>query len=159
MTYGGGWRAVRIPHYTKHDIPGRLLPRARASLAQLTREARAVAVAGRCTDLDFPVSHVASLAMSLESLGVLEKYPMVKRYWQFYSDWRAVWGKKALTAILYGGVPDGDGWNPVTWTLASQVRAAGAHLLSQDHYAYLKDLLRRQEESTLHTAVLCIVVA
>jgi hypothetical protein len=44
---GEGWYEVEINHYQAHAIPGRFLPRPRASLAKLTKEARGVSVGGR----------------------------------------------------------------------------------------------------------------
>ena len=67
---GGGWFQLDVSYYTKHGIPGRLIAYGASSLSQLTREAISVAINGRCVDLDFPISHLASLVAILESLGV-----------------------------------------------------------------------------------------
>ena len=137
---GHGWRAIKVQNKRKHGIPGRLLPTRYASLAQLTREARTVAVAGRCDDVDFPNSHFTSLVAILDTLGVLVHYKMIQRYSKYYREWRVMFSKMSLNRILYGGVPDGNDWNPVTWTLASEIRTAGAYILDNDAYAYLNDM-------------------
>ena len=43
---GDGWYEAEVENKMRHGIPGRLLPTSSASLAQLTREARTVSVAG-----------------------------------------------------------------------------------------------------------------
>ena len=134
---GDGWFEVAVTNRPKYGIPGRLLPTSPASLAKITKEARAVSVQGRCKDLDFPASHLFSLASILESLHILHEFPMVQRFRTYCNEWRALWGKHALTMLMYGGVPDGDAWNPITWTLAYQIRAAGLKILACDQYVYL----------------------
>ena len=134
---GDGWYEAEIENKMRHDIPGRLLPTSPASLAQLTREARTVPVAGRCIDLDFPASHLFSLSAILKENDCLDGFPMIRRFAQYCSNWREVWGNQALTSIIYGGVPDGDAWNPVTWTLAVELKSAALKILACDQYQYL----------------------
>ena len=136
---GGGWRLVTVPYKASHGLPGRLVPRAYAALALLTREARSVSVGfgGRCVDLDFPASHLHSLVRILQAMGILEEFPLIHMYARNYQAWRELWGKMNLTAIMYGFIPSGNAWNPVTWTLASQIHEAGLRILMSDHYSYL----------------------
>jgi len=77
---GDGWYEIAITNRAKYGIPGRLLSTCSASLAKLTKEARAVAVQGRCQDLDFPASHLFSLAYILDSMNILNEFPMIKRF-------------------------------------------------------------------------------
>ena len=135
---GDGWREVSVPHYQSHGLPGRFLPRPKSSLAQLTQEARAVSVEGRLSEVDFPISHWKSLYRIFAENGLLDKYPMIKRFVENYAPWRARWGKTALTAVGYGGVPEGEAWNPPTWTLYSQLRNAAVRVLALPQYQYLQ---------------------
>ena len=109
---GDGWYEVTVPHYQSHGLPGRFLPRPRASLAKLTREARTVSVSGRLQEHDFPISHWKSFARILDENGMLEKYGQIGRYAEHFQAWRDLWGKAALTSLGYGGVPRGEAWNP-----------------------------------------------
>ena len=104
---GRPWEWVQISSVAYHragQIPGRRAP---ASLQTLTREARAVPVGKRCADLDFPNCRT--------DLGVQDRFPL-------YMDWRAVSVKSEVTRIFYGGTPEGDSWNAVTWTLSFESR-------------------------------------
>jgi len=109
---GEGWYEVSVPHLQSHGLPGRFLPRPRASLAQLTKEGRTVSVEGRLQEHDFPISHWKSFARLLEENNILGKYKQITKYVEHYQAWRGQWGKQALTALGYGGVPEGEGWNP-----------------------------------------------
>ena len=135
---GDGWREVSVPHFQPRGLPGRYIPRARASLAKLTKEARAVSVGGRLVESDLPLSHWKSLARLLHENNAAHDYPMILTYCENYKAWRALWQKHALTALGYGGIPDGDTWNPVTWTLYVQLRSAAARLLELPQYQYLQ---------------------
>ena len=137
---GDGWREVDVDHYQAHGLPGRWIARTRASLAKLTKEGRGECVRGRLQELDFPLSHWKSFARLLHENGLLEKYNMIKKYAEHYQAWRAQWGKQTLTGLGYGGIPDGEAWNPPTWTLYCELRCAAAELLALPQYHYLAKL-------------------
>eukprot|EP00973_Karenia_brevis_P044868 6214231-Karenia_brevis.AAC.1 len=42
--------------------------------------------------------------------------------------------------IGYGGVPVGNAWNPITWTLCMEIRRAAAMLLTMPQYQYLASM-------------------
>ena len=137
---GDGWYSIDMPHYCKHNIPGRYISDSNSSLAKLTREARAVSVGGRCREADKPLSHMRIFARLLERHGLLSQYPMIARYATHYRRWREEWSKQELTSIGYGGMPRGDAWNPVTWTLFVQVWQAAQRLLVSEDYSYLANM-------------------
>lgn len=137
---GDGWYSIDMPHYCKHNIPGRYISHSSSSLAKLTREARAVSVGGRCREADKPLSHMRIFARLLERHGLLSQYPMIARYATHYRRWREEWSKQELTSIGYGGMPRGDAWNPVTWTLFVQVWQAAQRLLVSENYSYLANM-------------------
>lgn len=147
---GDGYRSNRVPLARCHNIPGRLMSLKRASLQYITREARAVALNGRCSEFDFPISLVASLYRILRELGWLQTFKMFIRYVKFYAVWRQRWGKHALSIILFDGIPEGEAWNPVTWTLASEFRKARSIVLSLDRFSYLQSMFtdRQHPERT-----------
>ena len=87
---------------------------------------------------DLPLSHWKSLARLLHESNAAHDYPMILTYCENYKAWRALCQKHALTALGYGGIPDGDTWNPVTWTLDVQLRPAAARLLELPQYQYLQ---------------------
>ena len=59
---------ITVGYKQAHNIPGRLIAIG-ASLQNITKEARAVAVGGRCSDMDFPISHTVSLLRLLQDMG------------------------------------------------------------------------------------------
>ena len=73
------------------------------------------------------------------------QFKMLERYANHYKAWRAKWGKDQLTAICYGGVPGGDAWNPVTWTLFSEVRMAATRRLALPQYGYLSAMFHERK--------------
>jgi hypothetical protein len=122
-------------------------------LAKITKEARTVAVEGRCRDFDKPISHIKILVRLLRSNGLLDKFNVLPRYEAHYPSWRELWGKGALTMIGYGGIPDGEAWNPITWTLYVEIRNAAVMLLALPQYAYLSSSCRAQKPF-VHQALL-----
>ena len=137
---GGGWFEVEVPHHLPHNIPGRHIPTPRASLAKLTREARTVFVEGRCREVDKPTSHLTILLKLAEHHCTAEEICMIQRFVSNRAAWRERWGKGPLTALTYGGIPHGDAWNPITWTLFVQIRRATVKLLSLPENAYLRGM-------------------
>ena len=82
-------------------------------------------------------SHLFSLSAILKENECLDDFPIIRRFAQYYSNWREAWGTQALTSIICGGVPDGDAWNPITWTLAVEINSAALKILACDQYQYL----------------------
>jgi hypothetical protein len=68
----------------------------------------------------------------------LGKYAQIARYVVHYKAWREQWGKPALIALGYGGIPDGEAWNPPTWILYAQLRNAAVELRALPQYQYLQ---------------------
>ena len=59
---------------------------------------------------------------------LVEDAQMVMRFVDHYKEWRARWGKSALNNLLFGCIPQGDAWNPITWTLFRQAKDATVKL-------------------------------
>ena len=136
---GEGWFEVEVPHFHPHGISGRPIPQRSASLANLSKEARAESVRGQCQEFDRPISHTSSLNELLRNNGLLETAPLLVRYCDNYSSWRQQWGKAPLTSLGYGDIPPGPAWNPITWAFQSEVRVATIKLLDLPQNAYLQD--------------------
>ena len=134
---GGGWFTMDASHHQKYGIPGRHIPSARSSLAKLTREARTVAVSGKCSEFDQPFSHTKILVRLLQENSLCGEFKMLILYATHYTRWRELWGKRPLTRIGYGGAADGEAWNPITWTLSAEIRRAAVALLALPQYSYL----------------------
>lgn len=144
---GDGWMEVGVPHYQAHGIPGRLLARPKASLAKITKEARAVSVQGRCFEEDFPISHWMSLFRLLVDNRMIDDYALVQKFANNFESWRSLWGKQTFVVMGGGGTAQGkDAWNPATWTLAAQMRNALSRLLALPQYAYLNQLFRERKD-------------
>lgn len=134
---GDGWYEVMCNHYQAHDIPGRFIPKNRASLATITKEARAVSVQGRCKSNDLPLSHETSRRRLLIKNNLLPEFPQVDRFSTHFEAWRRRFGKPQLQAISYGGAMKGDACNPAMWTLQSQQQSSTTALLALPQYEYL----------------------
>ena len=97
-----------------------------------------MSVGGRLVEGDLPLSHWKSLDRLLHENNAAHDYPMILTYCENYNAWRALGQKHVLTALGYGAIPNGDTWNPVTWTLYVQLRSAAARLLELPQYQYLQ---------------------
>ena len=147
---GDGWFSVDVSHSEKHGIPSRHIPKARASLAKLTKEARTIAVDGQCREFDKPLSHVKILVRLLRENQLLNGFKLLVLYEKHFTSWRNLWGKAPLTVNGYGGIPQGDAWNPVTWTLYQEIRRAAVALLALPQYAYLSSLFSDRKIRCTH---------
>ena len=85
---GDGWREIPAPHFRAYGIPGRYIASLPASLAKITREARAVSVGTRCVELDLPLSHGKSLFALLAKNGMIAEFLKIRRYVIFYKESR-----------------------------------------------------------------------
>ena len=91
-------------------------------------------------EVDKPMSHLTILLKLAEHHCTAEEICMIQRFVNNRVAWRERWGKGPLTALTYGGIPHGDAWNPITWTLFVQIRRATVKLLSLPENTYLRGM-------------------
>ena len=114
----------------------------------MTKEARAVAFAGRAFDLDFRNAHPSLLLKYMKSRGEQDKFPVLTVYVehtdivrefvaQFYKE-TLTFAKERLIKLIFGSPPRDD--NPLLWALFAEYKSAADLVLADPAFGYLSGL-------------------